>query len=368
MAAVPFDHPARIRRAAEAAGRDGLDAVIVTPGPDLVYLAGYDPPPLERLTALVIRPGGEPAVVVPRLEQPLAEDGGLGMLGELVSWEEGDDPYRLVADLVGGRGPVACSDRMWASHLLRLQDALAEAVFLPAGSVLGPLRAVKDEQEIGLLKRAARAADEAFNRILATRLESLPETAVAARLAELLVETGHEAPAFTIVGSGPNGASPHHEPGPRQLQQGDAVVMDFGGRTGGYHSDLSRTVAVGEPSGELPHIHEVVREAQEAAFQAVRPGVPAQEVDRTARRVIEEAGFGDRFIHRTGHGIGLEEHEPPYIVEGNEEPLRPGMCFSIEPGVYLPGEFGVRIEDIVTVTEHAGQRLNLASRDLEVVR
>jgi Xaa-Pro aminopeptidase len=257
---------------------------------------------------------------------------------------------------------------MWAAHLLRLEAAIPDAEFVAAGPVLGAIRAVKDDQEIGLLKRAARAADEAFNRILGTRVEGASETDVAGRLAELLVATGHDAAAFTIVGSGPNGASPHHEAGHRQLQQGDAVVMDFGGRTGGYHSDLSRTVAVGEASGELPHVHEIVREAQEAAFRTVRPGVPAQDVDRAARRVIEDAGFGGRFIHRTGHGIGLEEHEPPYIVEGNEEPLHPSMCFSIEPGIYLPGEFGVRIEDIVTVTEDGGQRLNLASRDLEVVR
>jgi Xaa-Pro aminopeptidase len=368
MASVPFDHAARIRRASEAASRASVDALLVAPGPDLVYLSGYDPPPLERLTALVIRAGRDPAAVVPALERPRAEDAGLGDLVELASWGETEDPYRLVADLVGGSGRVGCSDRMWAVHLLRLESALPEATFVPAGEALGALRSVKDDQELGLLKRAARAADEAFNRILGTRIESLSETEVAARLADLLVETGHEAAAFTIVGSGPNGASPHHEPGHRQLQQGDAVVMDFGGRTGGYHSDLSRTVAVGRAGGELPHVHEVVREAQEAAFRAVRPGIPAQEVDRAARTVIEEAGFGERFIHRTGHGIGLEEHESPYIVEGNEEPLRPGMCFSIEPGIYLPGEFGVRIEDIVTVTEDGGQRLNLASRDLEVVR
>jgi Xaa-Pro aminopeptidase len=368
MTAVPFDHPARIHRAAEAAAAHDVAALLIMPGADLVYLCGYDPLPLERLTALVVRAEGDPVVIVPELERALAEDAGLASLAEVVAWGETDDPYIRVRELVGPAERLACSDRMWAAHLLRLQAAIPDARFVSATTVIGPLRTVKDEQEIGLLKRAARAADEAFNRIIGQRLETMTETQVANRLGELLVETGHETAAFTIVGSGPNGASPHHEPGHREIHHGDSVVMDFGGRTGGYHSDMARTVAIGEAAGELPHVHEVVREAQEAAFRAIRPGVPAQDVDRAARSVIEEAGFGERFIHRTGHGIGLEEHEPPYIVEGNDGPVEPGMCFSIEPGIYLPGEFGVRIEDIVTVTEDGAQRLNLASRSLEVVR
>jgi Xaa-Pro aminopeptidase len=365
---VPFDRPARIARAAEAAASRGVDAVLVTPGADLVYLSGYDPLPLERLTSLVIRSDGHPVLVVPELERALAEHSGLGELAEIVSWGETEDPYALVRGLVGEDHRVACSERMWAVHLLGLQAAMEDAEFLPSAGVIGSLRAVKDREEIGLLKRAARAADETFNRIIGQRLESMTEGEVAALLAELLVVTGHETSAFTIVGSGPNAASPHHEPGHRQIIQGDAVVLDFGGRTGGYHSDMARTVAIGEAGGELPHVHEVVREAQEAAFEAVRPGAAAQDVDRAAREVIESAGFGERFIHRTGHGIGLEEHEPPFIVEGNAEPLEPGMCFSIEPGIYLPGEFGVRIEDIVTVTEDGADRLNRASRQLEIVR
>jgi Xaa-Pro aminopeptidase len=333
-----------------------------------MYLAGYDPPPLERLTCLVVRPGRSPVLVVPALERLLAEDAGVGELAELVAWGETEDPYGLVARIVGRGRRLGCSDRMWAAHLLRLQRAIRGARCVSASTVLGPLRAVKDEQELGLLKRAARYADETFGRLLQGRLEMLTERQVAGRLKELLLETGHESVAFTIVGSGPNGASPHHEPGGREIQAGDAVVLDFGGRTGGYCSDMSRTVAVARAPSELPRVHEVVREAQEEAFQAAGPGVPAQEVDRAARRVIEREGFGDLFLHRTGHGIGLEEHEPPYIVEGNEEPLRPGMCFSIEPGIYLPGDFGVRIEDIVTLTEEGPQRLNHATRDLEVVR
>jgi Xaa-Pro aminopeptidase len=360
-------HAARLERAAEASGRAGLSALIVAPSADLLYLSGYEPPPLERLTCLLVRPRKSPVLVVPTLERPLAEDSGIPRLAEVVSWDETEDPYALVAKIVGRAERLGCSDRMWAGHLLRLQRALPGVVFMPASPVLGPLRAVKDQEEVELLRRAARYADETFRRLLNTPLESATEREVADRLGDLLLEMGHDRVGFTIVGSGPNGASPHHEPGPRTIQARDSVVLDFGGRSAGYFSDMSRTVAVREAGPELVQVHEIVRDAQERAFRTVRPDVPAQEVDRAARRAIEEAGYGALFVHRTGHGIGLEEHEPPYIVEGNAEPLRVGMCFSIEPGIYLPGRFGVRIEDIVTVTEHGAARLNHATRGLEIV-
>lgn len=341
---------------------------MVAPSADLIYLTGYDPPPLERLSCLIVRPDSDPLLMVPMLERPLAEGAGLGELVELVAWTETENPYARVADITGPAGRVGCSDRLWAVHLLGIQSSLRETAFEPASSVLGDLRAVKDPQEVGLLKRAARYADETFGRLLQTRLETRTERDVAGQLAELLLETGHDQVGFTIVGSGPNGASPHHEPTGREIHVGDPVVVDFGGRSGGYCSDMARTVAVGTPPREFPRVYEVVREAQEEAFQAIRPGVPAQEVDRAARRVIERDGFGDLFVHRTGHGIGLEAHEPPYIVEGNDQPLDVGMCFSVEPGVYLAGEFGVRIEDIVTVTESGARRLNHSPRDMAVVR
>lgn len=363
---MPQQHTRRLARAAEAAGGAGLSALLITPSADLVYLTGYDPLPLERLTCLVVRPDKEPVLVVPSLERPLATSVGADRQAEISDWGETDDPYELVARVVGEATKVGCSDRMWSAHLLHLQRSLA-AEFVPASSVLGPLRSVKDEQELGLLRRAARAADETFRRIVHTRLEGKSERDVADQLGELLVQMGHEKAAFTIVGGGPNAASPHHEPGGRTIQGGDAVVMDFGGRVGGYCSDITRTVVVRQPPREFGHIYEIVLEAQDRAFRAVKPGVPAQAIDRAARQVIEGAGYGGLFMHRTGHGIGLEEHEEPYLVAGNAEPLRPGMCFSIEPGIYLPGRFGVRIEDIVTVTEDGAQRLNHAERDLQVV-
>jgi Xaa-Pro aminopeptidase len=360
-------HVRRLVRAAEVSAREGLSALLIAPSADLIYLTGYDPPPLERLTCLVVRPGRDPVLVVPTLERPLAQGSGAERLVEVADWGETDDPYDLVTRVVGKGAKIGCSDRMWAAHLLRLQDSLGATEYVPASAVLGPLRSVKDDQELGLLRRAARAADETFRRIVHTRLEGRSERDVADQLAELLVQMGHDRVAFTIVGGGANAASPHHEPGGRTIQGGDAVVMDFGGRVGGYCSDITRTVAVRQPPREFDHVYEVVQEAQDRAFRAVKPGVPAETIDRAARQVIEEAGYGDLFVHRTGHGIGLEEHEQPYLVAGNREPLRPGMCFSIEPGVYLTGRFGIRIEDIVTVTEDGAQRLNHADRDLQVV-
>jgi D-alanyl-D-alanine dipeptidase len=256
---------------------------------------------------------------------------------------------------------------MWALHLMGIQRALPECEFEPASRILAALRSVKDPDELELLSRAARGADEAFHRFLGGRIEGQREEEVASMLGDLLREGGHDEITFTIVASGPNGASPHHEASSRTIRAGDPVVLDFGGRVGGYCSDISRTVCVDVVPDRFTEVYEVVKEAQEAAFRSVRPGVPAEEVDRIARDVIERAGFGDRFVHRTGHGIGLDEHEAPYIVAGNEEPLRPGMCFSIEPGIYLEQEFGVRIEDIVTVTDDGAARLNRATRSLETV-
>lgn len=362
------EHEGRLRRAGEAVREAGLSALLVTPSADLVYLTGYGPPTLERLTCLIVRPRRDPVLVVPELERPLAQGRLSRHVAEVASWRETEDPYALVRRLLGRGRAVACSDRMWASHLLALQRAAPELEAVPASRILGPLRAVKDRHEVALLRRAARATDEAFRRIVEERLEGRTEEEVAGRLTELMLELGLDRVTFTIVGAGPNGASPHHTPTDRVLRHGDAVVLDFGGTTGGYCSDLGRTVVVGEPPPGFAEVHELVREAQQRAVDAVHPGVPAEEVDRVARTVIGRAGYGDRFIHRTGHGIGLEAHEGPYIVAGNPEPLRPGMCFSIEPGVYLPRRFGVRIEDIVTVTDDGAARLNHAPRERQAIR
>jgi Xaa-Pro aminopeptidase len=356
----------RRERARAAVAEAKLEGLLVTPGADLVYLTGYAPPPLERLTLLILAGEGDPVLVVPALERPSAEVApGMGGV-ELTEWRDGEDPYELASQVLRA-GRHAITDATWAVHLLALEHATADCLFVAAGRALPLLRAVKDDQEIERLRAAAEGADAAFAEVVTMRFEGRREDEVAADLERLLRSHGHERVDFTIVGSGPNGASPHHHSGERTIERGDAVVMDFGGVANGYCSDITRTVFVGEPTGEHRRVYDTVRAAQQAAFDAVRPGVPAQEVDRAARAVISGAGYGAFFVHRTGHGIGIEIHEPPYIVEGNETPLQPGMTFSDEPGIYLPGKFGVRIEDQLVVTDQGAERLNEASRELTVV-
>lgn len=367
---APFtadDYEARMRRAAEAAADAGLDGVLVAPGPDLVWLTGYRPVETERLTLLVLRAGHDPALVVPTLEAPdAAKSAGAPALTPH-AWTDGQDPYAAAAPLLDGAGRFGISDNGWALHLLGLQKRLPGTRYAALTEVLPMLRAVKDAAELERLAAAGAAADEAFEEIRKVRFADRRESEVSKDLADLLRRFGHSQVDFTIVASGPNGANPHHEADERVIEAGDMVVLDFGGLKDGYGSDTSRTVHVGEPDDEERKVHDIVREAQEAGFRAVRPGAACQDIDRAARAVIEAAGYGEYFIHRTGHGIGVTTHEPPYMVEGEEQPLVPGMCFSVEPGIYLPGRFGVRIEDIVTVTEDGGRRLNNTSREMVIV-
>ncbi|MBT2401230.1 aminopeptidase P family protein [Streptomyces sp. ISL-100] len=369
-APAPFtadDYRARMARAAQSAADAGLDGVLVAPGPDLVHLTGYRPATTERLTLLVLSVEQDPVLVVPTLEAPDAEQAPGAAALTLRDWTDGKDPYAVTAPLLDFDGRFAVSDNTWAMHLLGLQQALPATSYVSLTAALPMLRAVKDAAELARLEAAGAAADATYEEIVKLRFSGLRENEVAAELAHLLAQFGHEQVDFTVVGSGPNGANPHHEAGERVIEEGDMVVLDFGGLKHGYGSDTSRTVHVGAPSTEEQRVHDVVREAQQAAFEAVRPGIACQEVDRVARAVITEAGYGDRFIHRTGHGIGVTTHEPPYMIEGEEQPLVPGMCFSIEPGIYLPGRFGVRIEDIVTVTGDGGRRLNTTAREMAVV-
>lgn len=363
------DYEWRMERAGQAAAEAGLAGLVVTPGPDLVWLCGYRPPAVtERLTALVIEPGRRSRLLVPVLERPDAERSpGAGAV-EVSGWSDGSDPYAEIAKWVGPQGRYGVSDATWALHLLGLQRSLPGSGYAALTEVLPMLRAVKDAHEVARLAAAGAAADATYEDILGVRFAGRRESEVAADLARLLIEHGHSQVDFTVVGSGPNGANPHHEAGERVIEDGDMVVLDFGGLKDGYGSDTTRTVHVGEPGAEERKVHDIVREAQQAAFEAVRPGVACQDVDRVARRVIKAAGYGEYFIHRTGHGIGVTTHEPPYLVEGEHLPLVPGMCFSIEPGIYLPGRFGVRIEDIVTCTDSGGRRLNATDREMAVVR
>ena len=362
------DFTKRMERAAAQADAAGLTGVLVTPGPDLLYLAGYAPVAItERLTVLAVQKDRDPAMVMPILERPDAEDAPSAGAIALTDWTDGTDPYAAAAPLLDPKGTYAISDSAWALQLLGLQQALPDASYIPMTSALPMLRAVKDEDELERLAAAGAAADQCYEELLNVRFAGRKETDVAADLAQLLIDHGHSQVDFTVVGSGPNGANPHHEAGDRTIEEGDMIVLDFGGLKDGYGSDTSRTIHVGEPTDEEREVHDIVRAAQQAGYDAVRPGVECQEIDRAPRRVITEAGYGDQFIHRTGHGIGLTTHEPPYMVEGETHTLEPGMCFSIEPGIYLSGRFGVRIEDIVTVMEDGGRRLNNTTREMQIV-
>ncbi|MEU0386180.1 aminopeptidase P family protein [Streptomyces chartreusis] len=362
------DYRARMERAARTAAEAGLAGLLVAPGPDLVWLTGYTPPAVtERLTLLVLAAGQDPVLVVPALEAPDAQKAAGAPALALRDWTDGKDPYAATAALLDASGRFGISDNAWALHLLALQRAMPGSSYASLTEALPMLRAVKDAAELELMTAAGAAADATFEEIRNVPFADRRETQVAADLDRLLRRHGHEQVDFTIVASGPNGANPHHEAGDRVIERGDMVVLDFGGLKDGYGSDTSRTVHVGEPTDEERRVHDIVREAQEAGFRAVRPGAACQDVDRAARAVIAGAGYGEYFIHRTGHGIGVTTHEPPYMIEGEERPLVPGMCFSVEPGIYLPGRFGVRIEDIVTVIEDGGRRLNTTPRELVIV-
>lgn len=367
---APAVYRDRLSRVAAEAEHRGLAALLVTPSSDYAYLLGYHPPALERLTCLVLPASGVPSLVLPRLEEPLARHhlADLADALQLIPWDETDDPSQVVRGLLKGTsGRVGVQDQMWARWVLRLRAALDPIELVEAGPSVAALRRTKDPDEIERLRAVAAAADEAMAQITGETLSGRTEAEVSRRISELLLAAGHDSADFAIVGSGPNSASPHHEPGQRVIQRGDAVVLDIGGTRADYCSDTTRTAFVGEPPPDFVALYEVLRGAQAAACDAAAPGVTAEAVDRAARDVIEDAGYGERFFHRTGHGIGMETHEEPYIVSGNTEPLQAGHAFSIEPGIYLDGQWGARIEDIVVCTDAGSERLNRSSRELYLV-
>ena len=363
----------RLERAVAATDAAGLAAMLVAVGSDMRYLTGYEAMPLKRLTVLVIRPGAEPTIVVPRLELAAAEAGLRTRVG-IRTWDETDDPYALAIAEIPAAGRFALSDTMFAMHVLRFQAALAAgATFVPASTVLSELRMVKDADEIALLRAAAQAADRVVAAICAGRLVGRTEDDVAREVRERLLDEGHDTTSFAIVGSGPNSASPHHDASDRLIQAGEPIVLDIGGTLSGYGSDITRTLWVtgGDgakgPDPRFAELFGVLRTAQEYARTCVRPGITCETIDSAARGVIEDAGHGPAFFHRTGHGIGLEGHEEPYLLAGNRLPLRAGMAFSVEPGIYYPGQYGARIEDIVVCGEDGPIVLNEAPRELAVV-
>jgi Xaa-Pro aminopeptidase len=390
---APERYAARIAAAQQALPTEDASALLIGVGADLQWLTGYAAHALERLTMLVLPAEGRATLIVPRLEQPAAAVATAVANGlvDLASWEETEDPFALVAGRLeesnsrpevqlgalggawGHLGGLLVSDRLWATFLLRLQAAVPDAAFGLASAVLGPLRAVKDAEEVELLRRAAHAADRVVGGLAQGRLVGRTEADVAREVRDRLVAEGHDEAAFWTVASGPNSASPHHEVSDRIIAAGEPVVIDIGGHLEGYASDITRTIWVtGEggqgPTEEFVALYDVLQRAQDAGRAAVKPGVACEEIDRASRKVIADAGWGDNFIHRTGHGIGLEVHEDPYLVEGNTDALAPGHAFSVEPGIYLEGRYGARIEDIVVCTADGGDTLNQAPRELLVVR
>ena len=383
----------RLARAQQELPAQDASALLVGVGADLRWLMGYNASPMERLTMLILPAAGRATLVVPRLEVAAAESssGVAAKFTDLVSWEETEDPFELVAELLqvsksrpeiqigalggawGRLGGLLVSDRLWATFLLRIQAVVPDAAFGLASAVLSPLRAIKDDDEVGLLRRAAHAADRVIRSIAAGPLVGRSELDVAREVRQRLTDEGHEEAGFGIVASGPNSASPHHEPSDRVIRAGEPVVLDIGGTIEGYSSDITRTLWVtGDeptaPDDRFRRLYDVLQQSQAEAIAKVGVGVVCEEVDAAARRIIDAAGFGPNFIHRTGHGIGLEVHEDPYLVKGNEEPLAAGHAFSVEPGIYLDAVYGARIEDIVVCRDGGADVLNEAPRDLLVVR
>ncbi|WP_067709460.1 M24 family metallopeptidase [Nocardia yamanashiensis] len=351
---------ARLERAAELAREAHLDALLITPGPDLRYLIGSRAQSFERLTCLVIPASGEtPSVVIPKLELASLKDSAAGELGlQVVDWVDGVDPYRIVKSILNAGARTAVDDAMPALHLLPIADHLG-ALPISATPVLRELRMLKDDSEIDALRRAGAAIDRVHARMGEWLRPGRTEAEVAADIAAAIIEEGHTAAAFVIVGSGPHGADPHHEVSQRVIEPNDVVVIDIGGPVEpGYYSDSTRTYVLGEPEEEIADQIALLERAQAAAVAAAKPGVTAESVDAAARDVLAAAGLGEYFVHRTGHGIGLSVHEEPYIVAGNDLVLEPGMAFSIEPGIYFPGQWGARIEDIVVVTADGCESMN----------
>jgi Xaa-Pro aminopeptidase len=366
--------PARMQRARDRMAELDVDVLLLSVGPDLPYLTGYEAMPLERLTMLVLPRESAATLVVPRLEAPRVVERPDAFT--IATWNETDDPIALVASLAAHPVTAAIGDRTWARFVLDLQATMRGTTFRKASEVMGPLRAVKDADEIAALRRAAAAADRVAEQLHggAIPLVGRTEADVSADIGARLIAEGHHRVNFAIVGSGPNAASPHHDASARVIEAGDIVLCDFGGTMHGpdgvgYCSDITRCVMAGgvEPAPELRDLYTVLQQAQAAAVDAATVGTACEDVDAVARRIITEAGYGDHFIHRTGHGIGIEEHEDPYIVGGNCTALAPGHAFSVEPGIYIEGRWGARLEDIVVAAESGPDSLNDVDHALVVV-
>ena len=359
-----MDAAHRLQRAQQCLMENDVDALVVSVGRDLPYLTGYEAMPLERLTALVVRPDRTPQLFVPVLEVPRVEQHPEAF--ETIGWSEDIDPVGRVAEALAGAHRVAIGDQMWSRFLVELLHQRPDLSLVRSTEVIGAMRMIKDDDEVAALAAASAAVDRvaADLRSGVIPLVGRTEHQVSMDLSGRILTEGHERVNFAIVATADNAASPHHHPGSRIIGENELVLCDFGGTMDGYCSDITRCVVTGTASAEIREAWEVLRTAQQAGVDAAVVGTPCEEVDRAPRRVIDDAGWGRYFVHRTGHGIGMEEHEDPYMVEGNQRPLEHGHAFSVEPGIYVPGRWGMRLEDIVVATVDGPRRLNNVGRDL----
>jgi len=362
------DYTSRIAQVARSLAKTQSDAIFITPGADLRYLTGYDALPLERLTCLAIRSDGRSWMIVPTLEKPSAVAHGVPELGvELLDWQETQNAYKILLGAVGKPKNPLVNNLMWVEKAFGIRHELGSEVSL-AGKLLSDIREIKSPQEVAHLHEAGRAIDEVHSNMGLWLRPGRTEREVGRDIAEAILASGHVKVDFVIVASGPNGASPHHELSDRVIEAGEPVVVDIGGTMpSGYCSDCTRMYVCGQPPAEYLAHYEVLLTAQEAARLHAKPGVTCESVDNAAREVLVAAGLGEQFIHRTGHGIGMETHEEPYIVVGNKSLLELGHAFSIEPGFYFEGQYGARIEDIVTCTTNGILSANNTSRELVIL-
>ncbi|MEY2570038.1 MAG: hypothetical protein QOE63_388 [Acidimicrobiaceae bacterium] len=359
----------RVARARATMASEGVDVLLLSVGSDLPYLSGYQAMPLERLTMLVAPRDSPATLVVPRLEAPRVVE--RPDVFSIMPWNETDDPVALVATLIDRPDVAAIGDTMWARFLVELLEHWPSTTtqYVRSTAVMNALRMRKDAAEVAALEAAGAAADRVAAQLQAGEIPLIgrTEAQVSADISARLLAEGHEIVNFAIVAAGENAASPHHHASERVVNEGEIVLCDFGGTMNGYCSDITRCVYLGDPPAEVAEAYAVLHEAQRAAVLAGTVGTPCEEVDRVARRIIAAAGYGDYFMHRTGHGIGMEEHEDPYMVEGNGLPLEPGHAFSVEPGIYLPGRWGMRLEDIVVATDDGPLAVNDADHTLVTV-
>ncbi len=362
----------RLNRARAQMTAQGVDVMLLSVGADLPYFCGYEAMPLERLSVLVAPKDGAATLVVPALEAPRVIE--RSEVFGLRPWNETEDPVAITAELAGPAAVVAVGDQMWSMFLVQLIQAMPSVSWRRASEVTAPIRSVKDAAEVEALRAAGAAVDRIAAQLQLGEIDLVgrAEAEVSAELGRRIVAEGHQRVNFAIVAAGANAASPHHEPSERAIGANEVVLFDFGGTMAGpggvgYCSDITRCVYTGEPPAEFAELYDVLMQAQAACVAAAVPGMPAQDVDRTGRSIIAAAGYGEYFMHRTGHGIGVEAHEEPYIVEGNEDVLAAGNAFSVEPGIYVPGRWGARLEDIVVAAHEGADRMNLADRRLAVV-